>query len=81
MKTASIQYDSEAVAQRVSEARVELVILLSDLGYSDQRVADLINAHFEELVLLATALPEWSPSVLAQAMRCRVTRDDAKGGE
>lgn len=81
MKTVELKYDSEAVAQRVSEARVELVLLLAQAGYKDQRVADLVNAHFDELVVLATALPEWSPSVLAQAMRCRVTRDDAKGGE
>ena len=70
--------DREQVAQRVSEARVELVLLLSDKGFSAERVADLVNKHFDELCVLAVALHQWSPSVLAQAMLARVSRDDAR---
>lgn len=72
---------NEVTARRVSEARIDLVMLLADAGYSDQRIADVVNAHFTELVILADAMTEWSPRVLAQAMCYRATRDDALGGE
>lgn len=71
---------NEVTAQRVSEARIDLVMLLADAGYSDQRIADVVNAHFNELVILADAMTEWSPRVLAHAMCYRATRDDALGG-
>lgn len=73
----SYEQRQRAVAQRVSEARVELVLMLSEAGYADQRVADLVNDHFNELVRLAVAMDEWSPRLLSQAMLHRVTRDDA----
>ena len=72
---------NEVTAQRVSEARIDFIMLLADAGYSSQRIADVANAHFNELVILADAMTEWSPRVLAQAMCYRATRDDALGGE
>ena len=70
--------DPEVVAQRVSEARIELVFMLTQRGYSDQRTADMINDHFDELATLGVSMEAWSPRVLAQAMCYRMTRDDAK---
>ena len=68
---------NEVTAQRVSEARIDFVMLLANAGYSNQRIADVVNAHFNELVILADAMTdEWSPRVLAQAMCYRATRDD-----
>jgi hypothetical protein len=72
-----IQSDPELVARRVSEARIDLVMLLFEAGYSPQRVADITNAHFEELVVLTECMGDWTPRVLAQAMCYRATRDDS----
>lgn len=72
---------NEVTAQRVSEARIDFVMLLADAGYSNQRITDVVNAHFNELVILADAMTEWSPRVLAQAMCYRATRDDALRGK
>lgn len=75
-----VQSDPELVAKRASEVRIEMVMLLFEIGYSAQRVADLVNAHFEEMVVLTECMGDWSVRVLAQAMCYRMTRDDALGG-
>jgi len=67
--------DPEAVAQRVSEARIDLVMLLDEAGADAQQTADSINAHFEELVVLTECMGDWPTWVIARAMLARILDD------
>jgi len=65
--------DPEVVAQRVSEARIHLVMVLSQAGYDAQDTADMINDHFNELVVLTECMGDWPVWVVARAMFERIT--------
>lgn len=64
--------DPEVVAQRASEARIDLVMLLDEAGADAQQTADYINKHFEELVVLTECMGDWPTWVIARAMLARI---------
>lgn len=65
--------DPEVVAQRASEARIRLVMIMSQADYDDQDTADMINNHFDELVVLTECMGDWPVWVVARAMFERIT--------
>lgn len=64
--------DPKLVAERVSEVRVRLVVLLDEAGSDPQSTADLINQHFNEMVVLTECMGDWPPRVVARAMLQRL---------
>jgi hypothetical protein len=68
-----IKSDPEHVAARVSEVRVHLVVLLDRHGWEAQQIAEGINSHFDEMVVLTECMGDWPVWVVARAMRERIT--------
>jgi hypothetical protein len=65
--------DPEVVAQRASEARIHIVMLLSQAGYDAQDTADMVNDYFDEMVVLTECMGDWPVWVVARAMFERIT--------
>ena len=68
-----VESNLDHVAQRASEVRVHLVVLLFQHGLDAEQVAHQINAHFNEMVVLTECMGEWPAWVVARAMRERIT--------
>lgn len=68
-----IKSDPKHVAERVSEVRIHLVVLLDRHGLGPQQIADEINSHFNEMVVLTECMGDWPVWGIARAMRERIT--------